>query len=171
MTSYPVWLQQTRSAWMSAENLPCWFYVIQWLNYSTLCWPHPFYAILCNIKLHFCRRPVASRGVMSDEFVGPIVSDKCVKFCDPRLNRSGEIKPKADGCDIFGRFSNFDYCRSEVASDVISSMFVRPIVPNKCVKLCDPLEMPPATRSRFSGYSTSWFLWRTNEWTNMTEAT
>ena len=44
---------------------------------------------------------------------------KCVKFCDPRLNCSGEVRPKAAGGSIFGRFSNFDQGRLEVAGDVM----------------------------------------------------
>ena len=47
------------------------------------------------------------------------VSDEFVKFRDPRLNRSGEILPKAVGCGIFDRFSNCDKCRPEEAADVI----------------------------------------------------
>ena len=35
-----------------------------------------------------------------------------------------EIRPKAVGGGIFGRFSNIDECRSEVAGDVISGMAV-----------------------------------------------
>ena len=54
-------------------------------------------------------------------FVGPIVSDKRVKFRDPRLIRSGGIQPKAFGCGIFGRFSNCDNWRPEVAGDGIAS--------------------------------------------------
>ena len=38
-------------------------------------------------------------------------------FCDPHLNHSGEIRPKAIGGGIFGRFSHFDECRLEVAGD------------------------------------------------------
>ena len=33
-----------------------------------------------------------------------------------------KIQPKAVGSSIFGRFLNFDKCRSEVASDVISGV-------------------------------------------------
>ena len=46
---------------------------------------------------------------------------KCVQFYDPRLNRSEEIWPKAVEGGIFGGFFNFDKCRPEVVSDVISS--------------------------------------------------
>ena len=35
-----------------------------------------------------------------------------------------KIRPKAVGGAIFGRFSNFDKCRSEVAGDVISGVAV-----------------------------------------------
>ena len=37
---------------------------------------------------------------LSCRFVGPIVPDTRVKFCDPRLNHSAEIPPKAIGCGI-----------------------------------------------------------------------
>ena len=43
----------------------------------------------------------------------------CVKFSDPCLNHSGEIRPKDAGCGIFGLYSNFDKCRLEIAGDVI----------------------------------------------------
>ena len=36
------------------------------------------------------------------------VTDRCVKFRDPRLNLSEENQPKAVGRGIFGRLSNFD---------------------------------------------------------------
>ena len=54
--------------------------------------------------------------------MGPTVPDKRVKFRDPKLNRSGEIRPKAVGCSILGIFSNFDKCRLEAAGDVISGV-------------------------------------------------
>ena len=53
-------------------------------------------------------------------FVWLTVLEKCAKFRDPRLNGSGEILHKAVGCDIFGRFSNFNKSPPEAASDVIS---------------------------------------------------
>ena len=52
------------------------------------------------------------------------VPDKSVKFYDPRLNRSSEIRPKAVGCGIFCRFSYLDKCQSDVASHVISGVGV-----------------------------------------------
>ena len=42
-----------------------------------------------------CSHPDAASDVTSSTFVGLIVRDKCVKFCDPRLNYPGEIQPKA----------------------------------------------------------------------------
>ena len=66
------------------------------------------------------------------------VAVRCVKRCDPRLNRPGEIRPKAVECGIFSRVLNFDKCRPEAASDVISGKFVRPIIIDKNVKFCDP---------------------------------
>ena len=50
-----------------------------------------------------------------------LVSLICVKFRDPPLNCSGEIRPKAVGCGIFGRFFlKFDKSRPEVAGDITS---------------------------------------------------
>ena len=69
----------------------------------------------------FCSQPEAATDVISGNFVWPIVPDKCVKFCDARLNNSGEIQPKAVGCSIFGCFSNFDNYRPEVDGDVVYS--------------------------------------------------
>ena len=51
--------------------------------------------------------------------MGLTVLDECVKFRDPGLNHSGEIRPKAVGCGIF---SNFDKCLLETAGDVISGV-------------------------------------------------
>ena len=39
----------------------------------------------------FCSRPEAASDVMSGRFVLLIVHNKCVKFCDPRLQCSGEV--------------------------------------------------------------------------------
>ena len=69
--------------------------------------------------------------------MGLTVPDKCVKFRDPHLNRSGEIQMKAVGCDIFGRFSNFDKSRPEVAGDVISDVAVEQVGVDVRVKFCD----------------------------------
>ena len=57
---------------------------------------------------------------MSDRYVRLTVQEKCVKFCDPRLNRSGEIRPEAVGCGIFCRSQNFKDCQPEVTGDPIS---------------------------------------------------
>ena len=44
-------------------------------------------------------------SVLSSRFVWLIIPYKRVNFRDPRLNRSGEIQPKAVRCGIFCRFS------------------------------------------------------------------
>ena len=70
----------------------------------------------------FCSWLEAAIDVISGRFAGLTVADNRVKlFRDHRLNRSGEIQPKAIGCSIFGHFSNFCNRRPEVAGDVISS--------------------------------------------------
>ena len=54
-----------------------------------------------------CSRSEAASDVISGRFLGLTVPDECLKFCDLRLNGSGEIRPKAVGRGIFGHFSNF----------------------------------------------------------------
>ena len=44
---------------------------------------------------HFCSRLETASDVISGRFVGAIVYNKQIKFCDPCLNRSGEIPPEA----------------------------------------------------------------------------
>ena len=52
----------------------------------------------------------ATSDDISGVFVGLTVINKCVKFCDPGLNRSGKIRPKAVGYGIFDRSLNFYKC-------------------------------------------------------------
>ena len=42
----------------------------------------------------FCSRPEAVSDVIYGRFPGMDVPDKFVKYCDPRLNRFAEIRPK-----------------------------------------------------------------------------
>ena len=63
----------------------------------------------------FCSRPEATSYVILRTFLGLTVADKFVKLRDARFNLSREIRPKAAGCGIFGRFSNIDKCRPELA--------------------------------------------------------
>ena len=87
----------------------------------------------------FCGRPETASDVISGMFVGPIVRNIRVKFCNRRLNGSREIPPEAVGGAIFGRFLNADNFRPEVASDVIFSVFTEPTgvdVPANFVILC-----------------------------------
>ena len=72
----------------------------------------------------FCSRPEVANDVMSGRFVRLVDPDQCVKFRDPRLHRSPEIRPEAVGGGIFGHFWNFHKCRPEVAGDVISDTAV-----------------------------------------------
>ena len=50
----------------------------------------------------FCGRQEAASDVIADVIVELIFADKFLKFRDPRLNLSEEIRPKAIGCGIFG---------------------------------------------------------------------
>ena len=52
--------------------------------------------------------------------------------------RATQIRPKAVGGGIFGRSSNFDKCRLELAGDVISGRFMGPDASDNCVKVGDP---------------------------------
>ena len=67
----------------------------------------------------FYSRLDAAGDVISGRFLEQFILEKFPKFRDPCLNRSGEIQPRAVGCGIFGRFSNFDNCRPEVVGDVV----------------------------------------------------
>ena len=63
--------------------------------------------------------------VISSTFMGPVVSNHLVKFGDPRLNLSQEIRPEAVRGGSFDRVLNFDNCQPEVVSDVISDAAVQ----------------------------------------------
>ena len=65
-------------------------------------------------------QPPGSSDVILGRFVGLAAPDKFIKFPDPCLNGSPEIRPEAVGGGIFDRFTNFYKCRPEVAGDVIS---------------------------------------------------
>ena len=52
----------------------------------------------------FCSQPETASDVISGTFVGLIVHDKLVKFCNPRLNRPRKILVEAVGFGIFDRF-------------------------------------------------------------------
>ena len=129
---------------------------------SSLCWPTSVLRTFAQYLIVFCIRLETASDVISGKFDGPIVPDKCVKFRDPRLNRSGEIQPKAVGSSIFGRFLISDNCRPKIAGDVISAVVVEYIGMDVPVKFGD---------SKSNG---SWDIrgadFFTNEWTNMTEA-
>ena len=50
--------------------------------------------------------------------------DDAHKLVGQAKRRATKIRPIVAGGGIFGRFSNFDKCRSEVAGDIISGMAV-----------------------------------------------
>ena len=66
----------------------------------------------------------ADSDVISGRFVRLNVPEKGVKVCDPRINRSEEIRTEAVGCGNFYRF-----CRTSInanlADDVISGISVK----------------------------------------------
>ena len=65
------------------------------------------------------------------------IPHKCVQFCDPRFKIYEEIRPKDVGGCIFGRFSNFEKCQPEVASDVISRAALVYVGVDVCAKFGD----------------------------------
>ena len=66
-------------------------------------------------------RSVNGTGQSFTATVGP---SRVVRGRRANKRRTAKIRPKAVGGGIFGRFSNFDQCRPEVADDVISSVAV-----------------------------------------------
>ena len=67
----------------------------QWSYYSTLCPVGPVLHTFVQYLISFCSRLEAASDVVSSRFLWSIVPDKCVKFCDPCLNRSREMPPDA----------------------------------------------------------------------------
>ena len=60
--------------------------------------------------------------------MGLTIPSKCVTFRDYRANRSGEIRKKVGGGGgFFGRFSNFDNSRPELAGNIISGAAVNKV--------------------------------------------
>ena len=51
-----------------------------------------------------CSLPEVASRVVSGRYMWLSISGTCVQFCDPSFNRSEEIRPKAVGGGIFGRF-------------------------------------------------------------------
>ena len=87
-------------------------------SFSTLYRPHPFYALLYSIKLHFAAD--RKQLVMShhpDMLARMNVPNKCVKFRGSHLNRSGETRPKIA---VNGFFR--DNFRLEIARDIVSGV-------------------------------------------------
>ena len=73
----------------------------KWPNYSILCRPHPFHVLLCSIYSILQPTRNSAADVISDRFVRLIVPDMWVKFGDPRLNHSVNMRPEAIGDGIF----------------------------------------------------------------------
>ena len=73
-----------------------------------------------------CNRPEAASDAISGSSMSPYISVpvKLVKFRDPRLDRSRDIRPKAVGDSILAVYSNTDKCLPGAADDVISGVAV-----------------------------------------------
>ena len=97
----------------------------------------PVLRTFVHYLISFCSRPETACDVIFDKFVRLTVPSECVKFRDPRSNRSGEIRPNAVRCGIFSHFANFDKCRPEVAGDVTSSVALDCVGMNVCAKFGD----------------------------------
>ena len=80
-----------------------------------------FYAV--GIPIVFCSRLEAACNVISGMFMRQIVSDKCVKFCDPRLNCFFINSTQSHRRQHF-RQSFHDDFRPEAASKVIYGVVV-----------------------------------------------
>ena len=62
---------------------------------------HTRFTHLLQNLIAFCSRLEAASDVISGRFMRPIVPDKNVKFCDPRLNYSGKIRCETIAGSIF----------------------------------------------------------------------
>ena len=92
----------------------------------------------CAVFIALCSRPETASDVIFSRYVGPVVREKQVQFCDPRLNRSREISPEAVGGGEFATvFSNVDNFRPKVAIDVISVTVIDPTLVDFRVKCRD----------------------------------
>ena len=76
------------------------------------------------LAIAFVSGPETASDVISGRFVRLTVPNKFVKFRDPRLNRSPEIRPEAVRGGILTAFVNLHKCRPEVAGDVIFGVTV-----------------------------------------------
>ena len=53
----------------------------------------------------FCKQLEIASDIISDRFMRLLVLGECVKLCNPHLNCSGEIRPKAIGDSILDIFA------------------------------------------------------------------
>ena len=67
------------------------------------CLLDPFDALLCSIQLHCAAGWKEAKDVISSSSVRLIVPDEAVKFRDPGLNRSRELRLEAVRYGNFGR--------------------------------------------------------------------
>ena len=79
---------------MCVQYLVQYFYTVAEL-FDSLASRTRFTHLFCAVLVGFCSRPGATSDVISGRFVGPVVSNNCVKFGDPRLNLSQEIPLEA----------------------------------------------------------------------------
>ena len=96
-------------------------WVKQWPNYFTL-WRTT--AILCitfvQYLFAFCSQLEAYSNVIFGKFVGPLIPNNHVKFCDTRMNLSQEIPPETVWGGIFDGFDGFFFTvasETELVSD------------------------------------------------------
>ena len=110
LVTYPMEMYN-RLAWMSVQILVILGCTVAELFDSLT--GHTSFTHFCATFNWMLQPPVAASEVISDRFMRPIVSDKCVKFRDPCLKLSQEIPPEANGRGIFYCFSS-DNFRSEI---------------------------------------------------------
>ena len=79
--------------WLLARS--AWMYKISTAHINKNYQCAPGLRILVQYLIGFCCRREVDSDFITSKFVGPIVLDMYVKFCDPCLNRLGEIEPKA----------------------------------------------------------------------------
>ena len=104
-----------------------------WSNYWTLCPTGPVLRTFVQHLITFVSRPEAASEVISGEFVGPTLLDRCVKFRCHSLNASREILPEAVGGGISDSFFRYNF-RPEVDNDVLFGVAVDNVGVGICVE-------------------------------------
>ena len=73
-----------------------------------------FFRTFVQYLIAFNSRPEAASDIISGKFGRPIVLDKCIKLCCPRLHGCREILPETVGSGIFDGFHAITFDRKQL---------------------------------------------------------